>query len=819
MKFSFSHQNKPSVRRPKHNLAKPPVRHGRFWRVKNFYEKYRKLPLWKKIFIVVWPIAILLIFVAVVTTIVFASALGSKESLMNRNHTGVTLTDRNDKVFYEFDNARSDTYVPLSDIALFVQKAVVSSEDKDFYKHPGFSIVGIGNAIYQNIIRAGGGGGGSTITQQLVTSAMLSKDDRSPLRKYQELILSLEVERRYSKNEILEMYLNSVYFGEGAFGIEDAAQTYFGKSAKDLDNAQAAILIGLLPAPSAYSPISGSMDMAKARQKYVLNRMKQDGVINADQEKAAIAEELTFQKPAEDTTQAPHFALMVKQWLEEKYGEEQVARSGYKVKTTLDLNDQSMTEAAVKKQVDKLSSSNVTNGAAVIIDPKSGDVLALVGSADWNNETNGKLNMATATRQPGSSFKPFVYGTGIQNREMTAATIFADVAKDFGGYKPKDYDGRYRGDVTLRRALANSLNIPAVEAMQTTGIDAVIQNAKKAGLTTLDKTADEYGLPLALGSGQARLTEMTNAYAAFANEGKKNDLQLVISITDKNDKQIYKQQIKSTDVWSPGTAYIVSSILSDNSARAETFGSSLTVASNRPVAVKTGTTEDYRDAWTIGYTPSLAVGVWIGNNDNAPMSSVAGSSGAAPIWVSLMRQILQGSDIEKFTQPSTVVSRDVCSDNGALAQNAGDNTYTEYFLSGTLPTATCNESKKEQEKPSQNQSQQNQDKPKDTTVPTVPTGLTATATSSTAVTLKWTASTDTTGVTGYRIYRDGKQIATSTTPNYADTGLVAQTTYSYSIVAYDAAGNVSGQSAAAVATTPTATSAPTADMDATGSVR
>ena len=738
-------------------------------------------------------------FIAIITTISFAGALGSKEALMNRNSTGVTLLDRNGKEFYSFNNAHNDTYVQLKDIAPIAQKAVVSSEDKNFYSHPGFSIVGIGNAIYQNLLRAGGGGGGSTLTQQMVKNALLSQE-RSIFRKYQELVLSIEVERRYSKDEILEMYLNSAYFGEGAFGIEDASKAYFGKSAKDLDNAEATLLIGLLPAPSAYSPITGDPVKAKQRQKYVLNRMKEDGVLNDEQVTAAYDKQLAYAEQKENAVpDAPHFALMVKDWLEEKYGEEKIARSGYKVTTTLDVDAQGKAQAAVKQQVDRLASSKVSNGSAVVMDPRNGEVLALVGSADWNNETNGKVNMTTATRQPGSSFKPLVYATGIEDRKMTAATIFDDKLTDFGGgYKPRNYDGRFRGNVTLRRALSNSLNVPAVEAMRQAGINNVMNKAKQAGITTLDKTADEYGLPLALGSGQARLTEMTGAYATFGNEGKKNDMQLVLNIVNKNKEKIYESKAVSTQVWSPGTSYIISSILSDNSARAEVFGNSLTVSANRPVAVKTGTTEDYRDAWTIGYTPSLAIGVWIGNNDNAPMSAVAGSSGSGPIWLSLMRQLLGNKAVEKFNQPSTVVARDVCKGDGALAPSKGDNTYSEFFLTGTLPTKTCNEPKQE-EKPDTSQ-QTKPEEEEDTTAPSAPTGLMATP-AATSVSLKWTASTDDTAVTGYRVYRNGTLLATVTTTTYSDTTIEPLTTYSYTVMAVDAAGNTSPQSTAATITT------------------
>ena len=787
----------PSIKKPRRRMRRSPA-YSRQGRLAHLIDIYKQLPLWKKIFVIAWPTFLILIFIAVITTITFAGALGSKEALMNRNNTGVTLQDRNGKTFYEFDNAHSETYVSLDDIAPVARQALISSEDKDFYKHPGFSIAGIANALYQNVISVGGGGGGSTITQQLVKNALLSTE-RSIFRKYQEFVLSIEVERRYSKDTILEMYLNSVYFGEGAFGIEDAAQTYFDKSAKDLDAAQAAMLVGVLPAPSAYSPISGNSEYAKERQQYVLNRMLEDGVITTDEEKSALNEELSYQDPKEDSTSAPHFALMVKQWLEDKYGEETVARSGYVVRTTLNLDQQSLAEAAVQKQVAALSSSSVTNGSAIVIDPTSGEILAMVGSVDYANTDFGKVNMTTTGRQPGSSFKPIVYATGIENRLMTAGTIFSDTAQNFSGYQPKNYDLRYHGDVTLRRALANSLNIPAVEAMQKIGVQTVLDKAKQAGITTLDQSADDYGLPLALGSGQATLLEMTSAYTSFANDGKRSDVRSVISITDKNKKEIYTSKPSSSAVFSAGTAYIISSILSDNSARAETFGSSLTVSPNRPVAVKTGTTEDYRDAWTIGYTPSLAVGVWIGNNDNSPMSAVAGSSGSGPIWLSLMRQILGNSDIQQFNQPSTVVSHAICRGNGALAQTEGDNTYTEYFLSGTLPTETCNASQK-QETNEDTTDTQPQPADEDTTAPKAPTGLSATA-GVDSVDLTWNAATDDVGVVSYKVYRDGQEIGTSTTTVFTDTGLTPLTTYSYKVVAVDAAGNISPKSTAASATT------------------
>lgn len=673
-----------------------------FHRIHQNIRKITKLPRKRKILLAVWAGFSVLAVIAIFTTVYYAATLSSKDRIMNRNKTGLTLLDRNGQVFYQFYNAHSSNAIPLSQIAPVTQKALISSEDKNFYKEGGFSVTG----LFRAVSSAGGKGGGSTISQQLVKNALLTQN-QTLMRKYQEIILSVELNQKYSKNEILEMYLNSVYFGEGSFGIEDAAKTYFGKDAKDLDLAQSAMLIGVLPAPSAYSPISGSPTLAKKRQTYVLRQMHDNGFITTDQQQAALNEQLAYApQNQENNNKAPHFALMVRDQLVQKYGEEKVARSGEQVKTTIDLGIQTKAEDAVRQQVSHLASSHVSNGSAVIEDPKTGEIKAMVGSVDWNNASFGKVNMATATRQPGSSFKPIVYSTGIEQKDFSAATLLQDKPTDFGGgYSPKDYDLRYRGDVTVRRALANSLNIPAVQALQKAGIANTIDTAKKMGLTTLTQTPEQYGLPLALGSAQARLTEMTNAYATLADGGEHNQLQTIISITDKNGKTIFKEKPKTNQAVSPETAYIMSQMMSDNTARAEEFGSSLTVSSKRPAAVKTGTTEDFRDAWTIGFTPSLAIGVWIGNNDNSQMSSVAGSLGAAPIWKSLMQQLLTNTPVEQFTKPSGVETATICRANGAIADQPGGNTLTENFLPDTLPSTHCNQKPAEQTPPPAQQTQ------------------------------------------------------------------------------------------------------------------
>lgn len=629
----------------------------------------------------------LLLLVPVVTYILFAKDLGSKESIMNRNDAGVTLLDRNNKPFFTFYQAKQKTFVPLSTIPKSMQQAVVASEDREFYQLPGFSVRGIVRSVFTDIKEGGLSSGGSTLTQQLVKNALLNPQ-KNFLRKYQEIVLAAEIERRYSKNEILEMYLNSVYFGEGAFGVEQAAQVYFGVHAQDLSLAQSSLLVGLLPAPSSYSPISNGIGKAKSRQDIVLKKMVAEQYITADEALQAENVELQFQGKKEELNLiAPHFALMVKQFLIYQYGEGIVARSGFKVKTTLNLDWQKYAEQVVDNQVKHLAGDSVSNGAAVVMDPKNGEILALVGSHDWYDTDNGKVNMTVQPRQPGSSFKPLVYAAAFEQKLITPATILLDETHTFpGDYTPHDYDNKNRGPVLVRRALANSLNIPAVEVMEKVGVEQAIEYGQHFGITTLGDSSN-YGLSMVLGAAEIPLLEMTDAYAVFAANGYRHPAQFIVSIEDKNGKNIYQEQIKEETVIPSTVAYIISSILSDNSARAEEFGNALTIS--RPAAVKTGTTENYRDALTIGYTPSLVVGVWVGNNDNTPMDQVAGSLGAAPIWKSLMEHFLAGTKVETFEKPSDIISVSICKEKGLLVKEATTSAQLENFIQGTEPTQLC----------------------------------------------------------------------------------------------------------------------------------
>lgn len=657
--------------------------------IKNFIIRHKRKLFYATILLIAF-----LALVPPATYLYYARDLKDKDSVINRGLTGLTLQDRDGEQFYTFYQPKEITYIPFSDIPLTAQEAVIASEDKEFYTNNGFSITGIARAFVVNLFAGRIVEGGSTITQGLAKNAFLDQS-RNYMRKYQEIVLAAELNRRFSKEDVLEMYLNSVYFGEGAFGIENAAQAYFGIPAKDLSLGQSALLIGILPAPSAYSPLSNPDDKALVRQQYVLGEMVEEGYITQAQADAAASEELTYNPNTnrDSNTIAFHFANYIRNQLIEEYGEERVISEGFRVKTTLNREFQEYAEQTVKNQVQRLQGNNATNASAVAIDPKTGQILAMVGSYDWTDEKFGQTNMAVIPRQPGSSFKPIIYAEALEEKIITPATILEDKETTFAGsYKPKNYDLRYRGDVTVRRALANSLNIPAVEIMDRVGVNEGINAARDLGITTLREEAN-YGLSLVLGTGEVPLVELTNAYAVFANQGLYNKSTGVIEITNKYDQSVDQPQgfwerlnplnwinpnreNEAREVMSKEAAFLISSILSDNRARSEVFGGALTIS--RTAAVKTGTTEDYRDALTVGYTPGLVVGVWVGNNDNTPMDNVAGSLGAAPIWRSLMENYLAGTPIEQFEKPTFVVSESVCI-------NGRRSSVTEFFIAGTQP--------------------------------------------------------------------------------------------------------------------------------------
>lgn len=744
---------------------------------------WRQLSWKKRVAYIGGPILALLIIIPIATYLYFARDISDQERLMNRNNTGVVLYASDGKTeIFSSGRAKHRELIPLDKISDFTEKALLSSEDKNFYEHGGFSVTSILGATVANITSGGSNYGGSTITQQLAKNTLLSSQ-KSFLRKFQELSVSVAIEKTYSKDEILSMYLNSVFFGGNVFGIEDAARTYFNKAPADLTLAEGAMLIGILPSPNNYSPLYGDMDLAKQRQTTVLSRMVDNKVITEAEKTAALAEVLPLQpvKELADDSLAPHFTEMVMKQLYDKYGEEDVTRSGYQVTTSLDMNVQTQLQAAVTTNMPTITRNGGSNASAVAIDPSTGEIRGLIGSYDWTDEGFGRVNMVTTPRQPGSSFKPIYYTQALADGTITPAIILKDQKTDFGGgYSPNNADRRFRGNVTVRQALDWSLNIPAVEVMQKVGIDTTIQTAKRMGITTIDSNKD-YGLALALGTAETPLLEMTNAYAAYANGGQQYASTSIKSINSKYDKKIFTAKETSKQVISEQGAYLISNILSDNSTRSSVFGSSLNVydAKTRAVkkaAVKTGTTDDSRDAWTIGYTPQLAIGVWVGNNNNEAMLN-GGSIMAGPIWTKAMGSILAGVQTDFPVVPG-VVQKNVCRSNGGLADAATSATYQEYFLSTNLPTTSCSVKPAETNTDAKKEEESETDDPVETTTSlAVSPGGGSTVGSS--VTL--TATISVPGITGTVTFKDGAttlgtaQINGSVSASFTTSTLVAGT--------------------------------------------
>ena len=672
---------------------------------------------------VLLPLVGLGILIPLLTYAYYAQDISDPERLMNRNQTGIILMDKDGQEFYRSGTAENRTRIPLDQIADSMKKALLASEDKDFYTHGGVSVKSLLAAMYANVLNKDATAyGGSTLTQQLVKNTLLSSN-KSFLRKYQELFMSIAVERRYSKDEILDMYLNSVYFGGSAFGIQDAAKVYFNKSPAELTLAESSMLTGILPSPNTYSPTLGNIAYAQERQAYVLKQMVGNGSITQAESDAAKATVLIYAPTdqAEESV-APHFAEMVISELNKKYGEEAVIRSGFRVKTSIDLDWQKQAESIVATQGTINARGKGDSAALVAIDPKTGEIRALVGSPDWNNTEFGKINFATNARQPGSSFKPIYFTRALERKLITPATIIRDEKTTFGDWTPHNYDFRFRGDITVRNALSQSLNIPAIKVMQKVGVDDAIETAKTLGIKTLDTNTD-YGLALALGAGEVTPLQMTSAYATFANQGRHYDTTTLTSVSNKFGKTIYTHSPVSTRAVSSEAAFLISDILSDNTARAPTFGASLNTS--RDTAVKTGSTDDNRDAWTIGYTPNVAVGVWVGNHANEVMTS-GGSAMAGPIWRKSIEVFFKDLANEAFPQPGTVSQVSICRGTEKKAISSGSNTFQEFFITSTVPSATCNVATPQPStpQPSQNNAgddEQNDDEDQQAQEPVTPT--------------------------------------------------------------------------------------------------
>lgn len=627
---------------------------------------------------------------------IFALNLPSPDKVVRREGFSTKIYDHSGTLLYDIFTDQRRTAVKLENVPLYLRQATIAVEDKNFYKHQGFDPTGILRAAF-NIVVHQKLQGGSTLTQQLAKNVLLSSD-RTIARKIREFILAVQIERRYSKDEILQMYLNEAPYGGTAWGVETAADTYFGKSVGDLTLVESAVLAGFPQRPSAYSPYGSDPKAYIARTKQVLHRMREDGNITKGQEEEAVKQlpDVKFIGKGAGF-KAPHFVMFVKNLLEERYGTSLVEQGGLKVTTTLDWNLQEKAQTIVSEEIAKTETLHITNGASVVIDPTSGYILAMVGSKDFNaKDYDGQYNVAVAHRQPGSAIKPVNYVTAL-HKGYTASTLLMDTPTEFPGgannppYKPEDYDGKFRGPVQVRLALANSLNVPAVKMLALGGIKEMLKTAYNMGLTTLEPTnanLNRFGLSLTLGGGEVRLLDLTSAYGAFANGGFRFEPVAILKVEDAKGRVIdeYKPS-QGRKVLDGGEAFIISSILSDNGARSEIFGpnSALNIP-GRTVAAKTGTTNDMRDNWTVGWTPQVAVGVWVGNNDNSPIKRLAsGISGAAPIWRRIMLEALRGKPDVAFTMPDNVVTAQVDTLSGYGAHD-GYASRTEYFIKGTEPT-------------------------------------------------------------------------------------------------------------------------------------
>ena len=699
----------------------------------------------------------LLIIGAVILVIGYyqiASTLPSVEDLQQRSAKFETtrILDRNGHVLYEIldPSAGRRTFVPINQISPYLVAATIATEDKGFYTHPGFDPVAILRALWENYTTGGNGPGASTITQQLARALLLSPEERvqrTYLRKIREIILAAEITRRFSKDEILELYLNEIYYGNLAYGIEAAAETYFGagidgqltgtpngRLADDLNLAQASFLAGLPQSPAVYD-IYTNREATLNRHRDVLSLMyelsNEAGCIRVSNspepicveigpalEASKAIENLTFPTP-NIQMRYPHWVQFIRAQLEAKYDAQTIYRSGFTVETTLDASLQDTAQQIVTSQVANLAANNATDGALVAIQPATGEILAMVGSADFYNEAiSGQVNMATTqTRQPGSSIKPFTYVAAFE-KGWTPATLIWDTPSGFPPsgdpndqrepYYPVNYDGKFHGPVTVRTALSNSYNIPAVKTLAFVGVyddpktptqDGLIGMAQKLGITSLTRT--DYGLALTLGGGEVSLLEMTGAYAVFANGGLRLPPVAILKVTDNTGKVIDEyQRPAGVQVLRPEHAYLISSILSDYEARRPMFGAHPVINLPFQAAAKTGTTNDFRDNWTMGYTPDLAVGVWVGNADYTPMQNTTGLSGAAPIWADFMNFAVPqvtGGNPTPFNRPAGITDRIICSVSGTEPSQWCPAQRSEIFASDQLPLPASEDFWKEAE--------------------------------------------------------------------------------------------------------------------------
>lgn len=630
----------------------------------------------------------------------YAKDLPRPDKVVRSEGLSTVVLDRNGEKLYDIFEDQNRILVKWEDIPQYLKDATIAVEDKEFYKHQGLSRTGILRALL-NIFVFRNLQGGSTLTQQLVKNVLLSQERTVP-RKIKEAILAIQIERKYTKDDILRMYLNEAPYGGTAVGVEAASEYYFQKPVRELTLVESAIIAGLPQSPSRYSPFTGDPKAYVGRSQHVLRRMREDSYISEAQEQQAREELEKVQFAQGDQgLRAPHFVAYVRELITQKFGEKLVGAGGLTVTTTLDWKLQEKAQAAVFEEVEKAKKLKVGNGAAVVIDPKTGEILAMVGSKDYSATDSGgyKFNVVTqGLRQPGSAIKPITYAAAFK-KGYTPATLLMDVDTKYPSgdttkpeYNPKNYDSKFRGPIQLRYALGNSINTIAVKVSALVGVRDTLRLASEMGLTSLEPTDENLkriGLSLTLGGGEVKLLELTSAFGVFAVGGDGHDTVSILKVVDSKGKTIFEHKpAVGRRVLSSEIAYLISDILSDNESRKEVFGPrSYLVIGGHTVAAKTGTTDDKRDNWAMGYTPSIVVGTWVGNNDNSPMhpSLASGVTGAAPIWSRIMREALKDKSDEPFVRPSGIVEMDIDAYGGGIPKD-GYPTRKEKFIKGTEPT-------------------------------------------------------------------------------------------------------------------------------------
>ena len=670
---------------------------------------------------------VLLLAMGIGLAIVFFGPLPGLDRMAAPAAPATRILDRNGLLLYEIADPARGNYqpIPLDEMPPACRQATIATEDKRFYQHPGVDVLAILRAAWADWRHGAVVQGGSTLTQQLARLLLLDESERyerSLRRKLREALLAWRLERRLSKDEILALYLNSVYYGHFATGIEAAARSYFGRPAAELDLAQCALLAGLPQAPVAYNPIENP-DAARARQQQVLELMVEAAYLDPDEARRTAAEPLHF-AASPFPIDAPHFVFYVQGQVERALGRDDLARGGLRITTTLDLPLTQAAETAIRRRLAEMNrlgpdlplQRRAENAALVALDPASGALLAFVGSPDYfDARISGALDAALVWRQPGSALKPLTYAVALDpglsaaagRDPFTAATVLADVPSTFitregDPYRPLNYDQLFHGPVSVRSALANSYNIPAVRTLDAIGIDALLAQARRHGITTFG-AAERYGLALTLGGGEVTLLELTAAYAPFAHAGQPVQPIAIARIEDRDGRLLFDAGLDGRPVYNPSgwnlptavalppvldprTAALITDILSDNDARAASFGFSSPLRLDRPAAAKTGTTTDWRDNWTIGYTPDLLAGVWVGNADNTPMYGASGIDGAAPIWHDFMTLAHKALPVRPFTRPAGLVERDICSPSGLLASPDCPQVRRDLFIAGSEPT-------------------------------------------------------------------------------------------------------------------------------------